>query len=197
MLKLAASIAFLALACSVGCATPQPRPETAAPAPVEPPAASGSANADPVASYLDPQARELAAVPGARLSRKLDALIVSVDVALLCDGDAAALSPAGTELVRALGRTLAGYPNELVIVKGHTDAQGNERVNQRLSEERADAVRNVLVAEGVAPSRITAVGLGPILPVASDETAEGRAQNRRVELELRPDVETLQRKASQ
>ena len=82
-------------------------------------------------------------------------------------------------------------------MKGHTDTQGDERANQRLSEDRADSVRNMLIAEGVSPARITAVGLGASLPVATNSTPEGRQQNRRVEIELRPDAEVLQGEASQ
>lgn len=69
-----------------------------------------------------------------------------------------------------------------IIVEGHTDSVGAEQMNQRLSESRADAVRDYLVAEGVSPTEITTVGRGESQPIATNETAEGRSKNRRVEI---------------
>ena len=77
-------------------------------------------------------------------------------------------------------------------MKGHTDSVGAEDFNQTLSEERADRVRNFLMSEGVPGSRITAVGFGESMPLSTNATAEGRAQNRRVEIEIRPDQEVFQ-----
>jgi OOP family OmpA-OmpF porin len=71
-------------------------------------------------------------------------------------------------------------------VQGHTDSTGTAEYNQRLSEDRAGAVRDYLIGQGVAPERIRATGFGETRPAASNDTAEGRALNRRVE--LRPDV---------
>src|SRR5216683_1458049 len=68
------------------------------------------------------------------------------------------------------------------IVEGHTDSRGSARVNQRLSERRAETVRNYLIERGVPPERIKAEGFGKSRPVASNRTAEGRANNRRVEI---------------
>ena len=77
-----------------------------------------------------------------------------------------------------------------MIIKGHTDnSEGSESFNQQLSEQRADRVRNFLISERVAPSRITSLGFGESLPVATDATRDGRSQNRRVEIEIRPDDE--------
>jgi len=71
-----------------------------------------------------------------------------------------------------------------VSVGGHTDATGSPALNQRLSLRRAQAVRAYLVRQGLAPGAVTAQGYGSDWPVASDDTPEGRAQNRRVELIL-------------
>lgn len=72
-----------------------------------------------------------------------------------------------------------------VIVEGHTDSKGTDAYNQNLSERRAIAVRDYLIAGGISPRRITAEGLGESMPVASNNTDDGRAQNRRVELRIR------------
>jgi outer membrane protein OmpA-like peptidoglycan-associated protein len=71
-----------------------------------------------------------------------------------------------------------------VEVIGHTDSRGSDEVNKPLSINRADAVRDYLTARGVASSRISIDGRGESQPVASNDTAEGRAQNRRVEIFL-------------
>lgn len=72
-------------------------------------------------------------------------------------------------------------PSARIRVAGHTDNVGNARVNQRLSERRAQAVREYLIAAGIDGSRIEAVGFGDEQPVASNDTEEGRQQNRRIE----------------
>jgi outer membrane protein OmpA-like peptidoglycan-associated protein len=154
-------------------------------------AATGAVAGGLIGNYLDKQAQELDAIPGADVQRKDDALIVNMQGGVLFDSNSAMLSPGGADRIRSLARTVQSYPQERIIVKGHTDSQGDERSNQRLSEDRADSVRNLLVAEGVTPSRITAVGLGASMPVATNSTAEGRQQNRRVEIELRPDEEVM------
>ena len=69
-----------------------------------------------------------------------------------------------------------------VEVDGHTDNTGSASVNARLSKQRAEAVRQYLIEHGVPEDRLTAKGYGPSKPIASNKTAEGRAQNRRVEL---------------
>jgi outer membrane protein OmpA-like peptidoglycan-associated protein len=155
-------------------------------------AAAGALTGGLIGNYLDRQAEELKQIEGASVERKEDHLVVNMQGGILFDTDSASLSPSGVEKVRTLAQTIQKYPRERVIVKGHTDSQGDDRYNQRLSEDRADSVRNLLVAEGVTPSRITAVGLGSNVAVASNSTAEGRQQNRRVEIELHPDDDVLQ-----
>ena len=70
-------------------------------------------------------------------------------------------------------------------VQGHTDAQGGEAANQALSQERAEAVEAYLLAQGVADDALTATGFGEGQPIASNDTADGRARNRRVVFALR------------
>jgi OOP family OmpA-OmpF porin len=71
-----------------------------------------------------------------------------------------------------------------VIAEGHTDAKGTDTYNQKLSERRANAVKEYLVRGGIPTSRIRVVGYGESRPVASNDNEEGRAQNRRVELRI-------------
>jgi len=79
---------------------------------------------------------------------------------------------------------LTEHPTARVTVEGHTDSKGSVQYNQRLSERRADAVRQYLIEKGIASSRIQVAGYSKLRPVADNETAEGRAMNRRTEFEV-------------
>lgn len=75
------------------------------------------------------------------------------------------------------------YPDLRLRIEGHTDDTGAVDTSQHLSQQRAEAVKTALVERhGIAPDRLTAVGIGPVRPVASNDSAEGRRQNRRIEL---------------
>jgi outer membrane protein OmpA-like peptidoglycan-associated protein len=94
----------------------------------------------------------------------------------------AELSPRARDEVGRIAAVLAQYPQHRISVEGHTDATGSPALNQRLSEQRANAVRAALVASGIDPGRVELVGHGPRLPIADNATAAGRAENRRVEI---------------
>ncbi|MEC9104629.1 MAG: OmpA family protein [Pseudomonadota bacterium] len=100
--------------------------------------------------------------------------------------DSAAVSgPAQSDLY-AVARNLNQYPNSRVEVIGHTDSTGTAAYNQDLSQRRAQSVAGILAAAGVASNRLVAVGRGQTQPIASNDTVQGRAQNRRVEIIIRP-----------
>jgi len=86
--------------------------------------------------------------------------------------------------LRAIATFVQASPATRVRIEGHTDSQGNPQTNLMLSKQRADAVRQALIAQGVAASRIQALGLGAEQPVAANTTPAGRARNRRVEVIL-------------
>jgi len=96
----------------------------------------------------------------------------------------ARLDPSAATQLAPIAAVLADFSMFLVAVLGHTDDTGPVALNQRLSEQRALAVARLLVDAGVARQRVVVVGFGPSQPVATNETPEGREQNRRVELEL-------------
>jgi outer membrane protein OmpA-like peptidoglycan-associated protein len=98
------------------------------------------------------------------------------------DFDKATLQPAGVPILREAATILKENPTVSVQVQGYTDGIGSVAYNLRLSDRRAATVKTFLVKEGVASSRMTTKGFGKSDPVATNETAEGRAQNRRVEL---------------
>jgi outer membrane protein OmpA-like peptidoglycan-associated protein len=97
------------------------------------------------------------------------------------DFNKATLRPDGLAAVRTAADTLRGT-TERVVVTGYTDSVGSDAYNLRLSERRANSVRDALVADGIAADRITTKGMGESNPVASNDTAAGRAQNRRVDI---------------
>lgn len=154
-------------------------------------AATGAIAGGLIGSYLDKQAAELDAIPGAEVERRDDSILVNFQSQMLFDSGSSSLQPGAYDRLRTLARTLNNYPRSQIIIKGHTDGEGSDRFNQTLSEQRADRVRSFLISEGVATSRITALGFGESLPVATNSTPEGRSQNRRVELEIRPHEDVM------
>lgn len=99
----------------------------------------------------------------------------------------AQLSPGGVRNVQKLADFLNQYPQRKVLIEGHTDSTGSLRINQPLSERRADAVRTALVGMGISGDRIETRGYADAYPVASNNTAAGRQLNRRVEIILSDD----------
>ena len=89
-----------------------------------------------------------------------------------------------TNTLYSIASVLKEYPDSNITVSGHTDSTGNDAINNPLSVNRANSVANYLKQEGIASSRITAVGYGSKQPVASNSTSDGRAQNRRVEIKI-------------
>lgn len=98
------------------------------------------------------------------------------------DFDRAEIRPASRPILDQAAQRLNQCPGERLQVEGHTDSIGADAYNQGLSERRARAVRDYLVSRGVSGSRITAAGFGESRPIASNDTAEGRFLNRRVEV---------------
>ena len=92
------------------------------------------------------------------------------------------LNRQGENAVATLGRSLQQYPKRKIRLEGHTDATGSAALNDRLSKQRADAVREILVASGLDGEFITTTGLGSTKPVASNALPDGRKKNRRVEV---------------
>src|SRR5579864_1646401 len=114
-------------------------------------------------------------------------LIANMSDVLFKSGSFELLAGARERLAKVSGIVLA-YPSLHLSVEGHTDSVGTDDYNQQLSEKRADAVRDYLVQQGISSDAISASGFGKTAPVASNDTADGRKQNRRVELVLSGDA---------
>ncbi|MBO9352648.1 OmpA family protein [Bordetella petrii] len=100
------------------------------------------------------------------------------------DFDKSTLKPEGRQLLQQVAQQAQGINLETIIAVGHTDSIGTEEYNQGLSERRAASVKAYLVSLGIDPNRIYTEGKGELQPVATNKTREGRAQNRRVEIEV-------------
>jgi OmpA-OmpF porin, OOP family len=94
------------------------------------------------------------------------------------------LAPASDPTISSLVAILKGYPSARVRIIGYTDNQGDSGANVRLSETRANVVKQALIGGGIDAGRITTAGLGSSDPIADNGTPEGRAKNRRTELEI-------------
>ncbi|MBN8185200.1 OmpA family protein [Salipiger thiooxidans] len=151
-------------------------------------AAVGAIAGGLIGNQLDKQEAELRQQLGNNVSinNTGDRLVVTMPQDILFPFDSAALRSDLQADIRTVGRSLLQYPNTTVQVLGHTDSDGDASYNQKLSLRRAQAVSSVLVAEGVPSSRIQSIGRGEDQPIASNLTAEGKQQNRRVEIVILP-----------
>lgn len=141
-----------------------------------------------IGQQLDRQAQELRRDLGANVGvvNTGQEIVVTMPQDILFAFDSAALRPDLRRDLATVSQSLLRYPDTTIIVTGHTDNVGSAAYNQNLSERRAQAVAGELIANGVPSRRIVARGAGFSQPVASNATAEGRAQNRRVEIVIRP-----------
>jgi outer membrane protein OmpA-like peptidoglycan-associated protein len=114
-------------------------------------------------------------------------LVVNMSDVLFDTGSYTLRQTAREKLARIAG-ILLNYPGLMVQAEGHTDNVGSEEFNQKLSEQRANSVRDYLVSQGIPMTSITAVGKGFSMPVASNDTPQGRQMNRRVELIISGEV---------
>ncbi len=109
-------------------------------------------------------------------------LVITLNGSVLFATGQSVLLPIAQDRLQEVARALQDTPNGAIVVEGHTDSTGSAATNDDLSRRRAEAVRDYLLAQGIAHDRIRAVGLGSSRPVADNKTVEGRANNRRVEI---------------
>ncbi|MBD3730034.1 MAG: OmpA family protein [Sphingomonadales bacterium] len=114
------------------------------------------------------------------------AILLNLPDGVTFDVGSYTLKPSFRNTLDAVADSLMKYPNSLVDVYGHTDSTGSYDFNQKLSEQRAQAVANYLISRGVSSARIRWQGFGETMPVADNTTEAGRAKNRRVEIKIIP-----------
>jgi len=114
------------------------------------------------------------------------AILINLPDGVTFDVDSATLKPQFRATLDQIAQSLQTYPNSLIDVYGHTDSTGSDQYNQALSERRARTVADYLAMRGLSAARIRSQGYGETMPVASNDTVEGRARNRRVEIKIVP-----------
>jgi outer membrane protein OmpA-like peptidoglycan-associated protein len=144
-----------------------------------------------------PRARPDAQALREKLKEQLNVILQTRDTArglivnmsdVLFDFNQATLKPGAREKLAKMSGILLAYPTLHLSVEGHTDSVGSDEYNMKLSERRADSVRDYLTSNGINAANIQAVGMGKANPVASNDTGAGRQQNRRVEMVVSGDV---------
>jgi outer membrane protein OmpA-like peptidoglycan-associated protein len=152
-------------------------------------AAKDTSDAELKASELRTAAAmaELAAI--ASLKEEERGLVLTLSGSILFRSAESTLMPAAQEKLDQVAKALLSIRPRNLIVEGHTDSQGSDAYNQALSQRRADAVRNYLVQKGYPANQIQAHGQGEGSPVAENNSAEGRANNRRVEIVIQREVQ--------
>lgn len=153
-------------------------------------AAVGGVTGGFIGNYMDKQEeamrQTLSNVEGANVQRNLDTLAVTFKSDILFAVNSSTLKGGAFDEISRVAKVLNQYPETRMTVAGYTDSTGAEELNQKLSEKRAESVKNALVGEGVNPARITTVGYGENKPVADNNTEAGRQLNRRVTIFITP-----------
>ncbi|MQX38401.1 OmpA family protein [Roseospira navarrensis] len=142
-----------------------------------------------VGAYMDSQEQELrqdVAGSGVQVQRQGDSLLLTMPSNVTFAVDSAQISPGFQPTLRQVAQTLRNNPKTYIQVHGHTDSTGSTSYNQDLSEDRAQAVTQFMMNQGIMPERLYWQGHGETRPIATNDTPQGRQQNRRVELRIIP-----------
>lgn len=149
----------------------------------------GGATGAGVGVYMDVQEAKLRQeleATGVSVIRDGDNIILSMPGNITFPSDSSTLNAGAKDVLSSVSKVLKEYKKTNIAVAGYTDSTGNASYNQLLSEKRARTVADTLMDFGVARDRVFAQGFGIQNPIASNDTPEGRAENRRVELALVP-----------
>lgn len=145
----------------------------------------GGAAGAVIGQQMDKQAAELEEeLENADIERVAEGIQITFDSGILFDFDSSALRPEARENLRDLAESLNQYDNSDLLIVGHTDGRGSDEYNYQLSERRAASAADYLASLGVSRSRLTTIGRGETEPVATNDTDDGRQQNRRVEVAI-------------
>lgn len=152
-------------------------------------AAVGAIAGAAVGGYMDRQEAELrrqTSGTGIEVQRNGDQIELRMPSDVTFASNQASIQSQFHPTLNNVAQTLVQYPSTAVDIIGHADSDGAESYNQQLSEQRAQSVRTYLSNQGVQPVRMVASGRGESQPIASNQTAQGKAQNRRVQIVLTP-----------
>ena len=148
-------------------------------------AAIGGAAGAYIGNYMDKQADEMRQdIQGAKIERVGEGIKITFASGILFDTDQSSLRPEAQSNLQQLATILNKYDNTNILVEGHTDSTGSEDHNMDLSIRRGESVARYLAGNSVNPTRFTVMGYGETEPAVSNDTPEGRQQNRRVEIAI-------------
>lgn len=148
-------------------------------------AAVGGAAGALIGRQMDKQAEELKKdLEGATVERVGEGILITFESGLVFDFDSYNLREETKTNLTELSETLKKYDDTNILIEGHTDNTGEDNYNQKLSENRADAVENFIVTQGIDKSRVTTKGYGESQPLDSNDTDAGKQKNRRVEVAI-------------
>lgn len=136
--------------------------------------------------YQEKKLREQLANTGVEVAREGNQIKLTMPENVTFATGRSDLSPQAQSSLNGAAQTLAMYNETTISIIGHTDSTGNDAINNPLSQDRANSVAQYLMSKGVSSSRISTAGRGSSQPIATNATAEGRAQNRRVEILINP-----------
>ena len=138
-----------------------------------------------IGNYMDKQAAEIERdIAGARVERVGEGIKITFSSGIMFDVDRAVLKDQYKGEISELATILNKYEDTNILLEGHTDSTGTEEYNLELSKKRSQSVANYLATRNVNPTRFTKMGYGESQPIASNETSQGRAQNRRAEVAI-------------
>lgn len=146
-----------------------------------------------IGNKMDKQKKELEQIKDAQVEVVNDGQIIKVtfDSGILFATNSSTLNQASKTALTQFAASLKANPDTDVIINGHTDSSGNDKINIPLSKERAGSVQKFLLDQGIVSGRTTAEGLGSSQPVADNATSAGKAQNRRVEIFISPNEKMI------
>lgn len=154
----------------------------------------GGAAGSIIGNRMDKQAKELDRI--AETKRTEEGLVTKLKSDILFDTGKAELKPEATANLQQMAAIMKKYPENVLTIKGYTDAIGSDQTNKSLSKRRAAAVEDVLVANQLPAATIAIEGMGENSPIADNSTPTGRQQNRRVEIEVAVDASKVPEKAN-
>ena len=149
-------------------------------------AAAGAVIGGAIGRRMDKQAEELKQIEGVEVNHEPGTGEIEVRMTsdILFDYNSAALRSESRATLNELASNFSQYPDNRIVVEGHTDSTGGDAYNQRLSEQRAGTVADYLIERRVPADNVIVYGYGEMRPKASNDTAEGRQLNRRVEIRI-------------
>lgn len=146
-----------------------------------------------IGNKMDKQAAELEQIEGAQVEKvnEGEAIKVTFESGILFATNSSTLNTASRASLDKFATSLQNNPDTDVKIYGHTDSTGSDAINNPLSQRRAESVYNYLVSKGVSGARMASEGFGSTQPVADNNTVDGRAQNRRVEVYILPNAKMI------